>query len=285
MIEVHAEFPQREVIQANAVVDNEEKTVSEVIISAKPEITGVTASVDNETGIPYVDVTETGTGTDFSFDLAFHNLKGERGLQGETGPQGPQGLQGPQGEKGDTGATGPQGDAATIELGTVTTGEAGTDVIITNSGTSSEAVFNFTIPRGSQGIQGEQGPQGIQGIQGVPGQDGTDGTDGYSPTATVKQSDNVTTISITDKNGTTTESIDLSDYVLSSSLATVATSGSYNDLSNKPTIPTVNDGTITINQGGTQKGTFTLNQSGNTTIDLDAGGGGGSIDYINGGNA
>lgn len=77
----------------------------------------------------------------------------------------------------------------------------------------------------------------------------------------------------------------LADYVLSSSLATVATSGNYNDLSNKPTIPTVNDGTITINQGGTQKGTFTLNQSGNTTIDLDAGGGGGSIDYINGGNA
>lgn len=65
----------------------------------------------------------------------------------------------------------------------------------------------------------------------------------------------------------------LSPYVLASSLATVATSGSYNDLSNKPTIPTVGDGTITINQGGVQKGTFTVNQSGNTTINLDAGGG------------
>ena len=31
---------------------------------------------------------------------------------------------------------------------------------------------------------------------------------------------------------------------------------------------------MTINQGGTQKGTFTLNQTGNVTIDLDAGGGG-----------
>lgn len=40
-------------------------------------------------------------------------------------------------------------------------------------------------------------------------------------------------------------------------------------------IPTVGNGTITINQGGVQKGTFTLNQSGNTTINLDAGGGGG----------
>ena len=59
-------------------------------------------------------------------------------------------------------------------------------------------------------------------------------------------------------------------------LATVATSGSYNDLSNKPAIPTVNDATITITQGGTTKGTFTLNQSSNATIALDAGGSGGN---------
>ena len=57
-----------------------------------------------------------------------------------------------------------------------------------------------------------------------------------------------------------------------SDLATVATTGDYDDLSNKPTIPTVGNGTITINQGGTQKGTFTVNQNGNTTIDLDTGG-------------
>ena len=59
-------------------------------------------------------------------------------------------------------------------------------------------------------------------------------------------------------------------------LATVATSGSYNDLSNKPAIPTVNDATITITQGGTTKGSFTLNQSSNATIVLDAGGSGGN---------
>ena len=51
-------------------------------------------------------------------------------------------------------------------------------------------------------------------------------------------------------------------------LATVATSGSYNDLSNKPTIPTVGNGTVTIKQSGESKGTFTMNQSGNTTIEL-----------------
>lgn len=51
-------------------------------------------------------------------------------------------------------------------------------------------------------------------------------------------------------------------------LATVATSGSYNDLSNKPKIPTVGNGTVTIKQAGTTKGTFTMNQSGATTVEL-----------------
>ena len=55
---------------------------------------------------------------------------------------------------------------------------------------------------------------------------------------------------------------------IKSKLATVATSGSYNDLSNKPTIPTVGNGTITIKQAGASKGSFTMNQSGNTTIEL-----------------
>lgn len=54
-------------------------------------------------------------------------------------------------------------------------------------------------------------------------------------------------------------------------LATVATSGSYNDLSNKPTIPTVNNAQVTIKQGGVTKGFFTLNQSVATTVNLDSG--------------
>lgn len=51
-------------------------------------------------------------------------------------------------------------------------------------------------------------------------------------------------------------------------LATVATSGSYNDLSNKPTIPTVNNGTLTIQKNGTQVATFTANQSTNATANI-----------------
>jgi hypothetical protein len=48
-------------------------------------------------------------------------------------------------------------------------------------------------------------------------------------------------------------------------LATVATSGSYTDLSNKPTI---GNGKVTVNQNGTIKGTFTMNQTGDTVINL-----------------
>lgn len=62
-----------------------------------------------------------------------------------------------------------------------------------------------------------------------------------------------------------------STYATKSSLATVATSGSYTDLSNKPTIPTVNNATITLKQGDTVKGTFTTNQSSSATINLDSG--------------
>jgi len=72
-------------------------------------------------------------------------------------PRGPQGI---------------PGIPATIELGTVNTGIAGSPVIITNSGTTdNDAIFNFTIPRGDQGIQGPPGPNGAgtQGPQGVPG--------------------------------------------------------------------------------------------------------------------
>ena len=60
----------------------------------------------------------------------------------------------PQGPTGATGTQGPAGAAATVTLGTTTTGAAGTSASVTNSGSSSAAVFNFTIPRGATGAQG-----------------------------------------------------------------------------------------------------------------------------------
>ena len=54
----------------------------------------------------------------------------------------------------------------------------------------------------------------------------------------------------------------------SADLATVATSGSYNDLSNKPTIPTVNNATLTIQKNSTNVATFTANASSNVTANI-----------------
>ena len=54
-------------------------------------------------------------------------------------------------------------------------------------------------------------------------------------------------------------------------LSTVATSGLYSDLSGTPTIPTVNNATLTINKGGTDdtgSKTFSANASSNVTINL-----------------
>ena len=102
------------------------------------------------------------------------------------------------------------------------------------------------------------------------------GEDGYSPTATVEKVGKVATITITDKNGTTTATIkdgegseggeanvidsisvngvnvspdenknvditvpSIEGLTKDADLATVAKSGSYEDLSNKPTIPDI----------------------------------------------
>lgn len=46
---------------------------------------------------------------------------------------------------------GPTGAAATIAVGTTTTGAPGTDASVSNSGSSSAAIFNFTIPEGDPG--------------------------------------------------------------------------------------------------------------------------------------
>lgn len=76
------------------------------------------------------------------------SVPGQIFKQGATGPTGPTGPQGPQGTP---------GAAATITAGTTTTGAAGTSASVNNSGTSSAAVFNFTIPRGDTGATGATG--------------------------------------------------------------------------------------------------------------------------------
>jgi len=85
-------------------------------------------------------------------------------------------MVGPQGTPGTTGSTGPKGDAAaTIAVTSTTTSAAGTNAQVTNSGTSSNVLLNFVIPRGADGAAG------AQGIPGVAGADGAQGAPGATP--------------------------------------------------------------------------------------------------------
>lgn len=71
-----------------------------------------------------------------------------------------------------------------------------------------------------------------------------------------------------DPNFATTMATELGKKANTASLATVATSGNYNDLSNKPTIPSVGNGTLTIQKNGTSAGTFTANATTDKTINI-----------------
>lgn len=88
-----------------------------------------------------------------------------------------------------------------LTVGAVSTGE---DAAASISGEAPNLVLNLTLPKGDQGIQGVQGPQGAKGDTGAKGDPGDDG---FSPTATVTQTATGATITVTDKNGTTTANI------------------------------------------------------------------------------
>ena len=74
--------------------------------------------------------------------------------------QGPPGVTGAVGA---TGATGATGMAATVQVGTTTTGAPGTNASVTNTGTESNAVLNFVIPAGTTGATGANGATGADG--------------------------------------------------------------------------------------------------------------------------
>ena len=80
--------------------------------------------------------------------------QGETGAQGEVGPQGPAGEPGPAGTQGEPGPAGEDGLTPTLTIGTVTTGEPGTDAEATITGTAPNFVLNLTIPQGEPGTPG-----------------------------------------------------------------------------------------------------------------------------------
>lgn len=75
---------------------------------------------------------------------------------------------------GGTGGGGGGGTAATIRVGTTTTLLPGSEATVTNSGTSSAAVFNFGIPAGADGKDGVAATITIGSVTtGEPGSDAT----------------------------------------------------------------------------------------------------------------
>ena len=121
--------------------------------------TGMPASIEVQMGTPgasaTVNVGTTTTG-DAGTDALVENVgTASAAILNFTIPRGDQG------EQGNPGTPGTPGTAATINVGTTTTGAAGSSASVTNSGSTSAAIFNFTIPRGDKGDAGTPG-------QGVP---------------------------------------------------------------------------------------------------------------------
>ena len=98
-----------------------------------------------------------------------------------------------------------------------------------------------------------------------------DGAKKVSELPFLADSDTHQSIKALNTNNTSAQTVSSSEAIAGSgtiNLHKVAKTGSYNDLNNKPTIPTVNNGQLTIQKNGTTVATFTANQSGNTTANI-----------------
>lgn len=109
-----------------------------------------------------------------------------RGPKGDKGEKGDTGAKGEKGDKGDTGAKGEKGDQGVQGL----KGDTGEQGI-----------------QGEQGVKGDRGEKGDQGERGLQGEQGVKGDDGVSPTVSTSKTGKVTTIKITDAQGTHTATV------------------------------------------------------------------------------
>lgn len=66
-----------------------------------------------------------------------------------------------------TGPQGEQGKSASVSIGSVTTVDSSQQASITNTGTSTDAIFDFNIPKGEKGDKGDRGEQGPVDTQAI----------------------------------------------------------------------------------------------------------------------
>lgn len=198
------------------------------------------------------------------------SIQGPKGEKGDRGEQGPQGEQGPKGEQGEVGVT------PTIKAGTVTTGMAGSNAIVTANTVGTTTTFNFTIPQGLKGDQGPQGIQGPKGEQGIQGPQGPAGSDATVPAASTTVAGKVqlsTSVSSTATDMAATPSAVKQAYDLANKKADASHTHNYlpttgGTLTGKAIFAqglTVNAGTIADIQGSA-KVAGTLTVAGNNTL-------------------
>lgn len=108
--------------------------------------------------------------------------------------------------------------------------EAGT------KGEDGKSAYQIALDEWFEGSEAEwlASLKGTDGRNGIDGINGTNGKDGKTP---VKGVDYFTTAEINEIEEGAAAKVDLSNYAKTADLSTVATSGSYNDLSDKPPIP------------------------------------------------
>lgn len=150
----------------------------------------------------------------------------------------------------------------TVNDATLTIQKNGTDVAAFTANSASAVTANITVPTDTADLTNGAGFITSSALSNY-----------YTKSETYSQQEVnslINTLPIPTKTSDLTNdgSDGTSTYVEADDLATVATSGSYNDLSNKPTIPTVNNGTLTIQKNGTTVNTFTANSSNNVTANI-----------------
>ena len=137
-------------------------------------------------------------------------LDAEAGIEVETQLAGPQGLSAYEVYVKDGGELTEEQWLASLKGETGAPGQPGRDGVDGTDGTDGKSLefnWNNTQLGIRQEGQSEYQYQDLKGDTGASGRDGTNGVDGFSPTASVSKSGSTATITITDKNGTTTAQV------------------------------------------------------------------------------